>query len=161
MLEAQNRKTIAMGKVVETPPKGYKLEGKPRQRAYRTYFGLTAANQVIRYPDYEAREIDVREGRVKRITKEEANAIESRGLTPSPLVVSTQWSPREAAPKSAPPAPHGQMTDADTKHAAMPAPMPRYANRNLIEARALVATVRRTLDEVEARLKALEQEEGL
>lgn len=77
-------------------PKGVTKEGKPRERAYRTYFGVTEAGQVIKYKNYDAREIDVRNGSVRRVTAHEARTIESEGARPTPLIVTTQWSPMAA-----------------------------------------------------------------
>lgn len=83
------------------PAKGFTRAGKPRERAYRTYFGVTEAGQVIKYKNYDAREIDVRNGSVRRITAHEARTIESEGARPSPLIVSTQWTPKAGGPSAA------------------------------------------------------------
>jgi hypothetical protein len=45
---------------------------------------VTDKGSVIKYKSYEAREIDVKEGRIKRITAHEAREIEADGARPSP-----------------------------------------------------------------------------
>lgn len=142
------------GAEVRPAPLGYTAEGKPRQRAVRRYFGLSDAGQVLEYHSYEAREIDVKEGRVKRITRDEASRIEALGRAyQSPLIVSTQWSP--GGPGSQAPAQPAmdKAPEADSRAHS-------YARRELIEARALLSTMEQTMEAIKARLKQLEQEDG-
>lgn len=128
-------------------PKGFTRDGKPRERAYRTYFGVTAAGRVMRYNDYEAREIDVRNGSVTRVTASEARDIEARGLRPSPLIHTTQWSPgasgtsqREVA--SAPNQSNGTSEGS--------------SSRTVIEVQALLDNTMRTLAELQAKMSELD-----
>jgi hypothetical protein len=128
---------------METPaPKGFTRDGKPRERAYRTYFGVTDAGRVIKYKDYEAREIDVRNGTIKRITAHEARRIEAEGARPSPLVVTTQWSPQAGgtvAPSSQPAAAGG-------------------TNPTLLEAQATLNVVTKLVTDLQARIAALSED---
>jgi hypothetical protein len=96
-------KAVAVEPVPVVAPKGFTRAGTPRERAYRTYFGVTEAGQVIKYKNYDAREIDVRNGSVRRITAHEARTIESEGARPSPLIVTTQWTPSAGGPASSQP----------------------------------------------------------
>lgn len=121
--------------------KGLTREGKPRQRAYRTYFGVTDKGSVIKYKSYEAREIDVKEGRIKRITAHEAREIEANGARPSPLVISTQWSPKAG----------GAQPQAAASQVAEPAA--------LYEVRATLNVMTRLLTELQAKMQAIESGE--
>jgi hypothetical protein len=125
---------------VESPKKGLTREGKPRKRAYRTYFGVTDKGSVIKYKSYEAREIDVKEGRIKRITAHEAREIEAEGARPAPLVISTQWSPQAGG------AP--QPRAAATSHVAEPAA--------LYEVRATLNVITRLVTELQSKMQAIE-----
>lgn len=140
---------------------GYTKEGKPRERAYRTYFGVTQANQVVRYPSYEAREIDVKEGKVRRITRGEASRIDAESRYPSPLIHSTQWSlAGVGSPQPSvnnPPVAFPQETKAQTE--IPKSKRARYADRRIIEARALLSATKRTLEELQSRLDSLESQE--
>lgn len=141
---AEGNRPVPSAPQEKAPAKGYTLDGKPRERAYRTYFGRTPAGLIKRYSSYEAREIDAKEGRITRITKAEATRLEEG---PSPLVVSTQWSKDVLRPHEQPPkAPESRA-----------APRIDRADRRLIEARALLSSAVQLIVEIQARLTDLEQ----
>jgi hypothetical protein len=122
-----------------TSVKGLTREGKPRQRAYRTYFGVTDKGSVIKYKSYEAREIDVKEGRIKRITAHEAREIEADGARPSPLVITTQWSPKAGG--------------------TQPQPVATVAEpAALYEVRATLNVITRLVTELQSKMAAIEGE---
>jgi hypothetical protein len=141
----------------EPPPeitnaKGLTRDGKPRQRAYRTYFGVTDAGRVIKYANYEAREIDVKEGRVRRVTAHEAREIEARGARPQPLIVSTQWSPTAGG--------KGAATETQSSGNASGLPPNQTAlPSGLIEAKAILNVITNMVGELAARIDRMESGE--
>lgn len=64
---------------IEANKKGVTKTGTPRQRAYRTYYGVTTTGIMVRYPSYEAREIACKREGVERLTAHEVRAREVLG----------------------------------------------------------------------------------